>query len=194
MSINFRYPNITAGLEKEQITQVKAYLHQLVDQLNYAFNIPEKEKQSQTGSSDKIPAKSSVDTAEILKACYPVGAVYISTVSTNPSNIFGFGTWERIEDRFLLAAGSTYAAGSTGGEAEHILTVEEMPSHKHGSGDLKFAVKTGSTGGTSTNAAGASSTGYYTGILSGSTASVGDGVAHNNMPPYITVYMWKRVG
>jgi hypothetical protein len=48
VSINFRYPNITAGLEKEQITQVKAYLHQLVDQLNYAFNIPEKEKQSQT--------------------------------------------------------------------------------------------------------------------------------------------------
>lgn len=179
MSINFRYPNITASLEKEQITQVKAYLHQLVDQLNYAFNIPEKEKQSQTGSNDKIPAKSSVDTAEILKACYPVGAVYISTVSTNPSNIFGFGTWEWIEDRFLLAAGSTYAAGSTGGEAEHTLTVSELPKDVWTSGNQTGGVDTSFTNGN---------------VYGMHTLGTNMGQPHNNMPPYLTVYMWKRVG
>lgn len=62
---------------------------------------------------------------------YPVGSIYISTIATNPSELFGFGTWEQIKGRFLFAADDTYAAGSTGGEAEHILTNEEMPEHKH---------------------------------------------------------------
>jgi hypothetical protein len=61
---------------------------------------------------------------------YPVGSIYISANSTSPANLFG-GTWEQIKDRFLLAAGGTYAAGSTGGEATHTLTVDEMPNHVH---------------------------------------------------------------
>ena len=63
-------------------------------------------------------------------AAYPVGAIYISTVSTSPASLFG-GTWEQLNDRFLLGAGDTYSAGSTGGEAEHTLTKAEMPNHSH---------------------------------------------------------------
>lgn len=84
-------------------------------------------------------------------AMYPVGSIYLSVNNVNPGTIFG-GTWKQIQDRFLLAAGSTYAGGATGGTvshthtsaahthtsaahthttAGHTLTVNEMPSHTH---------------------------------------------------------------
>lgn len=69
----------------------------------------------------------------VLSKAYPVGAIYCSTVETNPHDLFGFGTWEYIEQgRVLLSQGNKYSAGSTGGAETHTLTVQEMPSHKHG--------------------------------------------------------------
>ena len=59
----------------------------------------------------------------ILDKIHPVGSIYISENSTSPATLFG-GTWERVKDRFLLAAGDTYSAGSTGGSATHTLTVD----------------------------------------------------------------------
>ena len=61
---------------------------------------------------------------------YPVGSIYMSVNATDPGTLFG-GVWQRIKERFLLASGDTHGAGSTGGEFEHTLTVEEMPSHSH---------------------------------------------------------------
>ena len=61
---------------------------------------------------------------------YPVGSLYLSAVDTDPGVLFG-GTWERIRDRFLLAAGTAYGAGTTGGEAAHALTENELPAHAH---------------------------------------------------------------
>ena len=61
---------------------------------------------------------------------YPVGAYYISSGSTSPEVLFG-GTWERVQDRMILAAGSTYTAGSTGGSATKTLSVANMPTHNH---------------------------------------------------------------
>lgn len=58
---------------------------------------------------------------------YPVGSIYLSVASTNPGTLFG-GTWERIQDKFLLASGSTYSAGTQGGAASHTHT---GPSHCH---------------------------------------------------------------
>ena len=75
--------------------------------------------------------------SETLKKVYPVGSIYMSTVSTNPATLFGFGTWEAMPaGRVLLAQGksswgTTYNAGSTGGEATHTLTVGELPAHTH---------------------------------------------------------------
>ena len=61
---------------------------------------------------------------------YPVGAIYISVDNKNPNTLFG-GVWEQIQDRFLLAAGSTYQAASTGGESKVALKIDEMPEHAH---------------------------------------------------------------
>lgn len=120
---------------------------------------------------------------------YPVGSIYMSTVNVNPATLFG-GTWEQLEDRFLLGAGSDYVAGDTGGEAEHTLTVSEMPSHQHGltQSAANYAGQAGtgtsSFGSVQLNAVWASS--YL-------TDAAGNSQAHNNMPPYIVVYMWKRL-
>lgn len=69
----------------------------------------------------------------VLSKAYPVGAIYCSTVETNPHDLFGFGTWEYIEQgRVLLSQGDKYSAGSTGGAETHTLTTPEMPKHNHG--------------------------------------------------------------
>ena len=77
---------------------------------------------------------------------YPVGAIYVSTVATSPSELFG-GTWEALEQgRVLIGQGTDYAAGSTGGEKEHAITTAEMPAHNHAlSGSSSFSGSTGSS-------------------------------------------------
>jgi microcystin-dependent protein len=70
------------------------------------------------------------DITGIANLIYPVGSIYMSVNSTSPATLFG-GTWEMIEGRFLLASGGGYSAGSTGGEAAHTLTIDEMPLHHH---------------------------------------------------------------
>lgn len=141
---------------------------------------------------------------------YPVGSIYLSVNSTSPASLFG-GTWEQLKDRFLLGAGSSYTNGSTGGSATHTLTVNEMPKHKHrevfdvgnnfirpiaASASSAYTESTSVTDGTYKritesfeNASASSTTPFYP-IL---TMEAGGGAAHNNMPPYLVVYMWKRV-
>lgn len=126
-----------------------------------------------------------------LQSLHPVGSIYLSLDETDPSAFFG-GTWERIEDTFLLAAGSTYAAGDTGGEAEHILTIGEMPSHSH-SGVKTYYANTASIP-TGTNSSMTVAYGIKANTATSSTGTTGGtNVAHNNMPPYLAVYVWKRV-
>lgn len=118
---------------------------------------------------------------------YPVGSIYMSVNNVNPSKFFG-GTWEQIKDTFLLACGSTYANGTTGGEATHKLTINEMPSHTH---TLYIDAK-----GTTVPA-------WWTRHLfvqndspheaqANNITSTGGSQPHNNMPPYLAVYVWKR--
>lgn len=125
-----------------------------------------------------------------LEDVYPVGSIYMSVNSTSPATLFGFGTWEQLKDRFLLAAGDTYSAGSTGGEATHKLTTNEMPSHNHSTyGNVpKINTDRGSTvyGHSTSN-----ENWWFSGVAS-SVKNTGGGAAHNNMPPYLSVYMWKR--
>ena len=122
---------------------------------------------------------------DFLSKIYPVGSIYISTVSTSPSTLFG-GTWVQIKDRFLLAAGSSYPASSTGGEAKHTLTVNEMPTHNH-----SFGAGVNETAqGTATDVF--MYQGWQSSYSPAYVTSVGGGQAHNNMPPYLAVYVWKR--
>lgn len=121
-----------------------------------------------------------------LKDLYPIGSLFLSTSSASPASIFG-GTWEQIRDRFLLAAGSSYSAGATGGSATHILTVDEMPEHTHdfngNAPDWSWAYGGDRFALAYTPGAGRSDL----------VMSTGGGLAHNNMPPYLVVYVWKRV-
>ena len=126
-----------------------------------------------------------VPASDLLSKTYPVGAIYISTSSTSPASLFG-GTWERLKDRFLLAAGDSYTAGSTGGEATHTLTLAEMPSHDH---QQYVGALDGSWGVRSDYQA----DGNFAGFPQGRTGGAGGSQPHNNMPPYLAVYMWKRV-
>ena len=119
---------------------------------------------------------------------YPVGSIYISVSSTNPSELFG-GTWERLKDRFLLAAGDTYAAGSTGGEATHVLTVDEMPEHRHTANTYNA---TGGSAWTLMDNNRAAKNGFRDG-KDGLIGYTGGNQPHNNMPPYLAVYMWVRI-
>ena len=81
-----------------------------------------------------VYSKSEVDfklsASNLGNIIYPVGSIYLSVNSTNPQYLFG-GIWEQIKDRFLLGAGDSYYAGSTGGEAMHTLTQNEMPRYSH---------------------------------------------------------------
>ena len=125
---------------------------------------------------------------------YPIGSVYISFSSTNPSTFFG-GTWERIKGRFLLSADdSSYKVNNTGGEATHKLTIDEMPSHGHSlSKQVPYGVPYNNTSG---SLAGNSGSGPYYGETYNPTWTInnnGGNQAHNNIPPYIVVYMWKRI-
>ena len=113
---------------------------------------------------------------------YPVGSIYLSTNDTNPGTIFSNTTWVRIKDTFLLAAGDTYAAGATGGEAEHTLTLDEVPAHDHGN----YVYRNGTQFGW----AELQPTGSHVDMAM--LNSVGGGQAHNNMPPYLAVYVWQR--
>ena len=127
-----------------------------------------------------------VNGKTIVDLIYPVGSIYLSTGNTSPATLFG-GTWTQIEDCFLLAAGQTYSAGSTGGEAAHTLTVNELPEHQH---SLLNTDSGGSYGDFTTYGVEESSNLGDTGNVR--TSNVGGGQAHNNMPPYLAVYVWQR--
>ena len=124
---------------------------------------------------------------------YPVGSIYMSVNSTNPSNYFG-GTWEQIKDTFLLACGDTYVNGTTGGEATHKLTIEEMPSHNHSYNQWLF--NGGSASGVHYGYGWQANTGMMFNDMPsewGNIGNTGGNQPHNNMPPYLAVYVWKRV-
>ena len=155
----------------------------------------------------------------MIDTIYPVGAIYLSVNSTNPSVLFG-GTWEQIKDKFLLSAGDSYSAGTTGGEAEHELTTAETPKHSHTRGtmeiegqfdtratnynrgiiirneDLFLKSDSSNTGDSLTQTNPSQNMFRYTfrasRLWTGATSEVGENQAHNNMPPYLAVYVWKR--
>ena len=143
-----------------------------------------------------------VNNTNIFDLIYPVGSFYISAKSTNPAILFG-GTWEQIQGRFLLGRSSSYPVGSMGGEATHTLTENEMPSHKgHLSSGIAGGVPMGKgnyEGYLNSNVMNAYPGGNYRGwnVYAGNemhpaSEAVGGGQAHNNMPPYLSVYIWKR--
>ena len=123
-------------------------------------------------------------TQKILIAMYPIGAIYISTEPTSPAELFG-GSWERVKDAFLLAAGDTYGAGAAGGAATHKLTIDEMPKHRFTTGPYATSVGSGNNYYATVQAPVVYGTGY--------TNYLGADKPFDILPPYLTVYVWKRV-
>lgn len=144
------------------------------------------------------------DIKNIFEKIYPVGSIYISANDVNPNILFDVGEWEQIKDTFLLAAGDVYGGGTTGGETEHTLAYSELPELNGVIVMHQAAV--------GTNIAGVG--GCFTGdsivqgkyrqggtLLDANTTSIGkvqftnggENKAHNNMPPYLSVYVWKRI-
>lgn len=128
----------------------------------------------------------------LLNKLYPVGCIYQSTSSTSPASFLG-GTWERIKDKFILAAGDTYAAGTSGGETTHTLTIDEMPSHNH-----SLYTYQDSTQEEKANFIAQDNYTFKDGYTYRTTGvrimtTVGGSRPHNNMPPYTAMYAWKRI-
>lgn len=148
------------------------------------------------------------DSSSILELVYPIGSIYISTIQTNPSLLFGFGSWEQISDVFLIGAGDNYPNGSTGGESEHLLTVNEIPSHTHEvviedagehTHDINIEMDGKAFSGdqlphvvdTSDETIQSLSNGIHS--HNATISDTGGNLPHNNIPPYLSVYMWKRI-
>lgn len=187
----------------------------LVDTYTIAYN-------DGTTSTFTVTNGAKGDTGSIenlLNKTYPVGSIYMSVNSTDPSTLFG-GTWERLKGRFLIGAGAVadtnsntrfgslgaekpdIASGETGGEYYHQLNATEMPEHNHDTNDwtivanknaalvstnfgAKSLAKTEPTNIVPNIKATKNEDGNRTGLEGG-------GGKHNNMPPYLAVFMWKR--
>ena len=130
-----------------------------------------------------------IDTKTTLAAVYPVGSIYINaTNSTNPATLLGFGTWAafgagRVPVGIDSSDSDFDTAEETGGAKTHTLTTSELPAHTH---TVETKVSSGVNGTFPLGSTGSTSQGTR---ASGST---GSGSAHNNLQPYIVVYMWKR--
>ena len=123
---------------------------------------------------------------------YPIGSIYMSVMQVDPAKIFG-GTWEQIEDVFLLGCGSRYKNGTIGGEASHVLSLEEIPSHRHDNLYGDNDVRRGAGWGTGTTHTGTLNEMTNNDWESLHTGYSGGSKSHNNMPPYLAVFIWKRI-
>ena len=156
----------------------------------------------QAGATDLTARQQITELQTRINNQYPVGSIFISTSSTNPSETFG-GTWTQIaQGRTLIGVGSIAentttdygtvtadsfnpAVNERGGEVKHTLTVAELPSHRH---TLGFG---GNVYG-SEYAVAAANPGYQSAQSANITATAGSDTPHNNMMPYLAVYIWER--
>lgn len=141
-----------------------------------------------TGETDAVPY-GLLETlrASIIDSIYPVNSIYISYSHVNPATLFG-GTWERINNTFLWACDANGEIGKTGGEKTHTLTTDEMPAHSHRVASSQLNPNAPSFNGYF-NASHNSSKANAWYVVSSDT---GGDAAHNNMPPYIQVAVWRR--
>lgn len=194
---------------EEQIEALRSYLKGFMEQLRYELRRMNGETRA-IGTASKTGSRNPEDYG------YPVGSVYISTRNVSPEHFFG-GTWVQLQDRFLLAAGETYAAGTEGGSADAV-----VPYHTHTTetgGNFTFGSHGVGTAGADylmnpgTNTTRLSTTGTKRKLSSNSgteTAAMEHIISHPghkhtvtyagtegnttgaNLPPYMTVYMWER--
>lgn len=179
---------------KDAFTKTGNELNEEIDNLNVKC-ITSKNNNFSLDSQGNLIVNSITtnSTNGLLDLIYPVGSIYMSVNSTSPATLFG-GTWERIKSKFLFGCedNGDYINGNVGGEFEHQLLINEMPSHGH-------SWKGVNDGASVTNQMGQYPIRIYqdkNNNWNGTSSMInntGGGQAHNNMPPYLCVYVWKRI-
>ena len=154
-----------------------------------------------TGETD-ITLETTIQSIDNIKTLlldfiYPVGSIYMNFINVNPQDKFG-GAWQRLKDKFLLGVGDDYAENTTGGQPTVTLTTNQMPSHGH-IVEIAYSQTGGQTGtdgwiikDNSFEEIIDTDSFLYRNVTN--VSSTGGGQAHENMPPYQTVYMWRRIG
>ena len=135
----------------------------------------------------------------LISKIYPVGSIYMSVQDVSPASIFG-GVWRKIENAFLFAASKAHPAGEVGGEESVALTTDQMPEHYHDGvttdsliDNYRMTYENGDSRNTGASAYWAIKQGTEPGGNTARTTVAGNGEAHNNMPPYLSVYIWVRI-
>lgn len=180
----------SAGIVGPDVTQLKQDVRNLQSSIN-----------ENTSDISSLTTKVTNNTSQIAnlhstldvywKTLYPIGSIYISTSSTfNPQTAWG-GTWVNTADgRCLIGANDKYPLGSTGGETEHALTIDEMPAHRHTNSRVNWYNDL------QTNGLSANFTEKSNLKIDGPdkyTTYAGGSKAHNNMQPYLAVKIWERI-
>jgi hypothetical protein len=167
--------------------------------------------ETETIESQKVKkvtaANATANLTAIVNLLHPVGSIYIATIATNPATLFGVGTWTAYgAGRVLvgLDAGQTEfdTVNETGGAKTHTLTSDEMPSHTHTQnahthtisavGPL-FRLQHLPSGGDGIWARTDATPLAASSSVTATNQNTGGGAAHNNLQPYVVVYMWRRV-
>ena len=147
-----------------------------------------------TNGSGQVSFTTLTGVTATISNAYPVGSIYMNcSNATNPGTLLGFGTWATFgAGRVLVGIDSSDTdfdgAEETGGSKTHTLTTAELPSHRHQVGSNDSGTGTGGAAGNMELVRDAG-TGNGPAVNSSFT---GSGDAHNNVQPYIVVYMWKR--
>jgi len=153
-----------------------------------------------TAEINLLDGKSSL--LENIQGAYPVGSIYMNASnSTNPATLLGFGSWSAFgQGRVLVGLDSTQSEfdsiGETGGTKTETLSVSQIPTHGHPYRlSPSSTPSSGSANGFMTSTSDSTQSAYSGTVSSSSGQQIGGeggGGSHNNLQPYITVYMWKR--
>lgn len=173
--------------------------------------IPSLPPLSSPAPADELPVEdNSASTTKrmtiqaMMEMIYPIGSIYTNAaVSTNPATLLGFGTWTAFASGRVLVGVDTGQTefdtlGETGGAKTHTLTSGEMPSHTHTQNSHNHQEQVATAGGAGTgitgtaNLVGNTGSNQSTVSTTATNQNTGGGGAHNNLQPYITVYMWQR--
>lgn len=148
-----------------------------------------------TGDTNTLTsAKAYTDEAVSAKllTMWPIGSVYIAANNNVSPAVLVGGTWEQINDRVLVSAGTRFLCGTTGGSWYHTITIKEMPSHQH---MVRLRRIDGVQGTEGPNGVidGNGCWNYWTVDNAGNSEFTGGGESMEIVPPYLAVYMWKRI-